>query len=121
MMGGDVTVTSELGEGSVFTVRLPGSADGPHRALLSDDATDHHECVLVIDDDATARELISDHLRQADGFTAVTAAGGLEGLRRAKELHPSAITLDVMMPDIDGWTVISRHCAGIRNWPTFPS
>ena len=37
----------------------------------------------------------------------VTAAGGLEGLKRAKELHPIAITLDVMMPDIDGWTVLA--------------
>jgi CheY-like chemotaxis protein len=62
--------------------------------------------VLVIDDDATARDLISDYLRQA-GFTPVTAAGGREGLKRAKELHPRAITLDVMMPDIDGWTVLS--------------
>src|SRR5207245_4385545 len=45
-------------------------------------------------------------LRQA-GFTVITAAGGREGLKRAKEYHPIAITLDVIMPDIDGWTVLA--------------
>jgi CheY-like chemotaxis protein len=62
--------------------------------------------VLVIDDDATARDLIADYLGQA-GFTVITAAGGGEGLKRAKEYHPIAITLDVIMPDIDGWKVLA--------------
>jgi CheY-like chemotaxis protein len=64
------------------------------------------DCVLVIDDDPTARELIGDHLRTA-GFSVVTAAGGIEGLKLAKELRPVAITLDVMMPDLDGWSVLA--------------
>jgi len=64
------------------------------------------ECVLVIDDDQTARDLIADYLRQA-GFSVVTATGGRDGLRLAKQYHPLAITLDVMMPDLDGWTVLS--------------
>jgi signal transduction histidine kinase/DNA-binding response OmpR family regulator len=109
MMGGDVTVVSESGKGSVFTVRLPGSADAQARS--STGASDGHRspiagCVLVIDDDATARELIADHLK-AEGFSVVTAAGGVEGLKRAKELRPTAITLDVMMPDLDGWSVLA--------------
>ena len=62
--------------------------------------------MLVIDDDPTARELIANHLREG-GFSVVTAAGGREGLKRAEELHPIAITLDVLMPDIDGWTVLA--------------
>jgi adenylate cyclase len=108
MMGGDVTVTSEPGKGSVFTVRLPDGADplarGP--AAPGTDNSAGADCVLVIDDDATARELISDHLK-AEGFSVVTAAGGLEGLRLAKEIRPTAITLDVMMPDLDGWSVLA--------------
>ena len=64
------------------------------------------DCVLVIDDDATARELIANHLREA-GFSVVTADGGREGLKRAEELRPMAITLDVLMPDLDGWTVLA--------------
>jgi Response regulator receiver domain len=100
MMGGDVTVTSEPSKGSVFTVRLPGSGEAQARSPTSSSDGRHSstaDCVLVIDDDATARELIADHLK-AEGFSAVTAAGGVEGLKLAKELHPTAITLDVMMP-----------------------
>src|SRR5262249_42488959 len=97
MMGGDVTVTSESGKGSVFTVRLPASADSQARSSTgSDDGrrSPSADCVLVIDDDATARELIADHLK-AEGFSVVTAAGGVEGLKLAKESRPTAITLDV--------------------------
>jgi adenylate cyclase len=109
MMGGDVTVTSESGKGSTFLARLPA---GPATAVAASDTGAPHlaapltDCVLVIDDDHTARELIANHLRE-EGFSVVTAAGGREGLKLAEELRPIAITLDVLMPDIDGWTVLA--------------
>src|SRR2546427_785387 len=105
MMGGDVTVASEPGKGSVFTVRLPGTADAQVRSSTGSDGrrSPTADRVLVIDDDATARELIADHLK-AEGFSVATAAGGGEGLKLAKELRPTAITLHVMMPDLDGWS-----------------
>jgi signal transduction histidine kinase/CheY-like chemotaxis protein len=114
MMGGDVTVASEAGKGSVFTVRLPGgAAPDASRALPvttadDDDAASGAQpgCILVIDDDVTARELIRDQL-VAEGFSVAMAGGGLEGLKLAKELQPIAITLDVMMPDLDGWSVLA--------------
>ncbi len=111
MMGGEVGITSEPGKGSVFVVRLPadpvtaaGPAVQPTRGR--EEPLPIGDCVLVIDDDPTARELIANHLRE-EGFAVVTAAGGREGLKLAEELHPVAITLDVLMPDIDGWTVLS--------------
>ena len=120
MMGGDVTVTSEAGKGSTFVVRLPAEAETAASAadtaeiggamILQEKSDDKHrtngDCILVIDDDATSRELIANHLRE-EGFSVATAAGGREGLRLAEELHPIAITLDVLMPDIDGWTVLA--------------
>jgi signal transduction histidine kinase/CheY-like chemotaxis protein len=109
MMGGDVTVTSEIGKGSSFVVRLPAtqtSLTTQQEVGASAPEVARGECVLVIDDDQTSRDLIADYLRQA-GFSAITAAGGREGLRLAKQYHPLAITLDVMMPDLDGWTVLA--------------
>jgi signal transduction histidine kinase/CheY-like chemotaxis protein/HAMP domain-containing protein len=111
MMGGDVLVTSEIGKGSTFVARLPMAPAIPaaitnQPASALDEPVPSGDCVLVIDDDPTARELIANHLRGA-GFAVVTAAGGREGLKRAEELHPIAITLDVLMPDIDGWTVLA--------------
>jgi signal transduction histidine kinase/CheY-like chemotaxis protein/HAMP domain-containing protein len=109
MMSGDVTVASEPGKGSTFTVCLPLAAgvvvDFQGTSETSGDECSDG-CVLVIDDDTTARELIADYLRQA-GFAVITAASGREGLKRAKEHHPIAITLDVIMPDLDGWTVLA--------------
>jgi adenylate cyclase len=109
MMGGDVTVASETGKGSTFTVRLPiAQASAVSQQEISGPAPEFRrgECVLVIDDDQTARDLISEHLHQA-GFSVITARGGREGLQQAKQYRPVAITLDVMMPDVDGWTVLA--------------
>jgi len=114
MMGGDVTVTSEVGKGSTFSVLLPCevnmAVDDAPPAISADAGSSRHDSqnksVLVIDDDQTARDLISDHLRQA-GFSVITASGGHDGLKKAKEYRPIAITLDVMMPDLDGWNVMA--------------
>jgi CheY-like chemotaxis protein len=60
----------------------------------------------VIDDDTTARELIATYLA-GEGFAVETAASGVEGLKKVRELRPAAVTLDIMMPDVDGWTVLA--------------
>jgi DNA-binding response OmpR family regulator len=106
--GGTITVTSELGRGSRFTVRLPATGRVPatDRTPMPELASDT-PVVLVIEDDASAAELLRVYLEGA-GFAVATTALGEEGLRWANELRPSAILLDILLPDIDGWDVLQR-------------
>ena len=66
MMGGDVTVASEPGKGSVFAVRLPAGPDPVAKAATNGSRPPSNDCVLVVDDDATARELIADPKERAE-------------------------------------------------------
>jgi signal transduction histidine kinase/CheY-like chemotaxis protein/purine-cytosine permease-like protein len=82
------------------------SADSRGRSTLSGSGTSTGVLVLVIDDDASVRDLLKKHIASF-GYSVVAAANGDEGLHLAKRLRPSIITLDVMMPGMDGWMVLS--------------
>ena len=114
LMGGDLTVTSEYGKGSTFTATIPAlvievaeestpAASATPAGTLS---TGSGPLVLVIDDDATVQDLLRRSLNR-DGFRVETASDGATGLARARELRPAIITLDVMMPGMDGWEVLA--------------
>jgi PAS domain S-box-containing protein len=105
LMGGDVTVTSELGKGSAFTARIPLAEPAEESAIESGSGA--AGTVLVIDDDAAARNLLARSLGK-EGFRVVEAASGEAGLRLAVESKPDVITLDVVMPGMDGWAVLTR-------------
>ena len=111
MMGGDVALTSEPGKGTTFTIRLPTEVREPEAesaAASESSAAPNMEGtpVLVVDDDADTRQVLKRFLNRK-GLPVECASSGEEGLRLARELHPMAIILDVMMPGMDGWAVLS--------------
>jgi CheY-like chemotaxis protein len=110
--GGEVRVSSKLGEGSVFTLRLPVHAGihepaPPDPAAAAQPVDASRPLVLVIEDDASAAELLSRQLH-AGGFRTEIARTGTEAVAKARALRPAAITLDILLPELDGWEVITR-------------
>ncbi|OUD14193.1 response regulator [Thioflexithrix psekupsensis] len=138
MMGGRIQVLSEYGKGSCFTIELPTNveiylsrtkqntliktsplASPPPESLepqslppVSPEVS-HKGEILVIDDDATVRELMQTHLRRL-GYQVLLADNGITGLRLAQQFEPKAILLDVMMPEVDGWNVLSQLKADVH-------
>jgi len=118
LMKGQINVESEPGQGAIFTVQLPAQvvietnesapSEGTGDASATISATKTNlDTILVIDDDPSVRDLMSRFLTKLD-FHVVAAANGEEGFRLAKQIRPLLITLDVVMPECDGWTVLNR-------------
>ncbi len=128
LMGGGIHVVSEQSGGSTFTVMLPlrtprddnlfVAGDGPRDDIAAlglrqagkrndnqHERRKHVSRVLVIDDDLATLHIMS-HFLSLKGFDVRTAASGVDGLTLAQELRPDVITLDVMMPGMDGWAVL---------------
>ena len=120
MMGGDIFVESKPGEGSTFSVHLPAVMPTPKTATITlpsipkpgkDSAESVSEpqenIILVIDDDPMIHNQMK-RTFEKEGYKIVCASDGEEGLNLARKLHPTLITLDVLMPGMDGWTVLTK-------------
>lgn len=117
MLGGSIKVESEFGKGSQFTVRLPAhllvqkstsdKVPTVDSSIRKPSVSTESGIVLVIDDDDVVRSLLHAYLTKI-GYQVAMADNGLEGLKLAKKLRPNAITLDVMMPGMDGWEVLAE-------------
>jgi signal transduction histidine kinase/CheY-like chemotaxis protein len=111
IMSGKITVDSEFGQGTTFTAWLPlleKQGDGKSTFLSDSPKVElKGSCtVLVIDDDPVVHQLMHRYLEKEE-WSVAFAQNGQEGIRLAKELRPSVICLDVLMPGMDGWTVLT--------------
>ncbi len=119
MMGGEIWVESTMGEGSSFILELPATVveqeEGPAEDQVDESGQPSSEetavstpgSILVIDDDRNARELIKRSL-ESEGHSVAVAESGDKGIALAHSLKPSLITLDIMMPSRDGWSVLQE-------------
>jgi signal transduction histidine kinase/DNA-binding response OmpR family regulator len=111
--GGNVRAESELGAGSRFTIDLPVEARSPHRTPRASNGSVEaavvdlsRPLVLVVEDDPASAELLIRQIEGA-GFRTESARNGLQAMAMAKEHKPVAITLDILLPEVDGWEVMT--------------
>jgi signal transduction histidine kinase/CheY-like chemotaxis protein len=113
MMEGDIRVSSEFDKGTTFTIELPAKVQElfceseTESIAIAESSCAKTSTILAIDDDQTVKELLQRYLNK-EGFQVITASNGTVGLSLAREIRPDAIILDVMMPGMDGWTVLTN-------------
>ncbi len=113
ILGGAIAVKSIFGQGAAFTLTLPVRWTGtvpepkPLTGAVSQKITPKQKTILVVDDEPEVITMIAGFV-SSQGYNVITATSGREALELARSEHPFAITLDIIMPDMDGWEVLER-------------
>ena len=108
VLGGNISVESEPGKGSTFVIILPDRTEAiatPARLPRVSNAPEGAATVLVVDDDPAVLDLLGITLGK-EGYRVILAGSGEEALAHARAERPRVITLDILMPRMDGWAVL---------------
>jgi CheY-like chemotaxis protein len=107
LLGGRIWLESEVGLGSAFHVAMPFERTETEASAGTGEQVDGRRSVVITDDDRASQELLTAYL-VGTGVQVVRARDGIDGLEEIYRRQPAAVVLDILLPGMDGWTVLDQ-------------